>query len=178
MRSVILAVFSLLMLSASASADTYDFTITGSVTGSGVLTVGTAGPGLACLSQAGVNGLAPIVGMTGTFDGAPITLLDATLAPVTAQTNPCNESYWYAEENDVDWSLPTIFSAGGDVYEFWEDATSEHDLVPDFMWNQTTGAMVPDFTITYAEVAEPGTLALLCAGLALLVCIRLRKAED
>jgi hypothetical protein len=75
-----------LLLTPHAKADSWDFTITGGATASGVITLGTP---YTCAA----HGSAPILSMAGIFDGSPITLLNPAtqsgcLDGASAQVNP------------------------------------------------------------------------------------------
>ncbi len=167
MRYGLLAVLSFLMLTASASADTtFDFTITGGATASGTLTIGTVpAPSMACLSQPGVIGLLPVVGMTGTFDGSPITFLNPP-------NDPCNDSYWTG--TDVDPTLPTIFSAGGITWWLWSDDMHDGPGFQDFLLDLNTETLVNPIELTYTPVTAPEPSALFLVGIGLLSLLALR----
>jgi len=135
-----------LTVPARASGLTWNWSWSGSITGSGTLT-----------TDALSNGSYLITGMSGTWDGNSISGL---LAPGTCCSAPANDNLLLAGSPQLDLGGLAFSSNSTDINLYYDSYGGGYfENSPDVSYSSGT------FSATLASVPEPGTLALLAAGL-------------
>lgn len=161
---------SLLTAAGSASADlVYDWTLSGTDTGSSTLTAGASdGSGF------------DITAFTGTIDGNPIDgLLGSPLEPGGPTISPLGafiyDNIVYPGSAPVFDTWGVLFSISGTEGNIWGN-NDPHDYLYYECCYAVANDQVDTFTLTQAAVGEPPSLALVGSGLLGLWFVRRRKA--
>jgi hypothetical protein len=145
---ITIALFSVLAITGSAYADTFDFTVTGSsgtFSGSGTLTTTSIGSGeylITAITGTGVTGLiAP-----GSFNGNDNLLFPSTVPRLNSN------GFSFIDVNGPDKFDVNIFSGGSGYFAYLQDEDHFTETVP------------VTFGLT-STVPEPSTLFLLSTGI-------------
>jgi hypothetical protein len=164
-----------------AKADTLlNFTITGGATASGSFRIGTP---YTCNFY--TVGYAPIISMTGTFDGSPVKLLDP--GPQDCNMSSFNGDYASTEYPGTCCFLvnnaPPIFSAGGSHWAIYFQDLGAWNNDPGFLFiiaNLSAGGAIVNpaymsFSESTVSTPEPATGLLLITGLFLYLVSKKQK---
>jgi hypothetical protein len=168
----VLLLLSLTVLATVARADTdYSFTVTGPLTVSGTIEVGTPYP---CPQP--VLGEAPVLAITGSFNGSPMTLLNP------GPPNNCPYNSGFAESGFLPIGFdpfdPPIVGVNSDVWVF-----QFSDLATPLPWTvvdisgpgEGTTYNLPSSDVSIVVVSEPSSGQLLLLGVITILLIGIRK---